>query len=520
MRKNWTKAECRQLRAGNIRLLRRWVQEHADSFYTWVVRHYLLSLPEAQERTVQLLKASYSAVSEYEPASGSMYRWVVERAAAVYAPETNWESLRNLPKADEILAVLARIGTQDFPEEYLENPVVVHVVQAALTEVEGLHREVLLCRYYRIASEGAAVGGDASGSNGMEEELVRARYYFRRHLLGWIQSLSSAPSPVSDEIQIQVFERNLEKIFCSVPPLLKLPPEIRQVLEDSLLQEAEFRHSGTVFERVFSKKAACWGTGVLFLILVLVGLGYYWRPPQSDVQEVPRRRAAVGSKKSEAKEVEAKKLSAEELKVLLNEVFAAGSAGDVEELLRVLETGPYPAQVAAAVFLGRVGDAGAIGPLEKASRRWFSDSRDEDPFLLAIEQIERRLRGAVATADAEVEIIVLGEPNALPGGEAEKAAQENPSESVPVLLPEESRSETMLEAAGEEEDVFFEEFEETEVVEPNQPASEIIPEEEGMEGEGVYEDESSDAEMDVEGNSDYSGTEDVPYESAGEDASF
>jgi len=449
-----------------------------------------------------------------------MYRWIVERAAAVYAPEANWEFLRNLPDAAAILGRLARIGTQDFPEEYLENPLVVHVIQAALTEMEGAHRQVLLCRYYRIDSEGASLGGDVSALDEMAEELVRARYYFRRYLLGWIQSLSAAPATVSDEIQIQVFERNLEKIFRSVPPLLKLPPESRQMLEDALLQEAEFRHSGTALERVFSKKTACWGIGVLFLILVLVGLGYYWRPDQSDVQEVPRRRAAVGSKKSEAKEakeVDEKKLSAEELKVLLNQVFAAGSAGDVGELLRVLETGPYPAQVAAAVFLGRVGDAGAIGPLEKASRRWFSDSRDEDPFLLAIEQIERRLKGAVVPTEAELEIVVLGEPNALPAGEAEKAAQENLSEAVPVLLPEESRSETKLEAAGQEDDVFSEE---TEVIEPNQPPSELIPEEGDAEGEGVYEEESFDTEMDAEGGSDYNETEDVQYESAGEETAF
>ncbi len=510
MRKNWTKAECRQLRAGNIRLLRRWVQEHADSFYTWVVRHYLLSLPEAQERAVQLLKAAYSAVSEYEPASGSMYRWLLERAAAVYAPETNWDSLRNLPKADEILAMLARIGTQDFPEDYLENPLVVHLVQAALTEMERPHRQILLSCYYRIDTEGAALTGRLSSSEEMEEELVRARYYFRRYLLGWIQSLSPVPPKVSDDIQIQIFERNLEKIFRSVPPLLKLPQESRQMLEDALLQEAEFRHSGTAFEKVFSKKTVCWGVGVLFLILVLVVLGYYWRPNQSDVQDiVPHRRAAVGSKKSEAKEVDEKKLSAEELKVLLNQVFAAGSAGDIGELLRVLETGPYPAQVAAAVFLGRLGDAGAIGPLEKASRRWFSDSRDEDPFLLAIEQIERRLKGAVVATEAEPEIVVLGEPNALPAGEAEKPAQEKPSEAVPVLSPEESRSETKLEAAGQEDDVFSEE---TEVIEPNQPPSEIIPEEEGAEGEGVYEEEPSDMEMDEEETFDYNQTEEVQYE--------
>jgi hypothetical protein len=253
------------------------------------------------------------------------------------------------------------------------------------------------------------------------------------------------------------------------------------------------------------------------LILVLVGLGYYWRTDQSDVQEVPHRRAAVGSKKSEVKEVDEKKLSAEELKVLLNQVFAAGSAGDVGELLRVLETGPYPAQVAAAVFLGRVGDAGAIGPLEKASRRWFSDSRDEDPFLLAIEQIERRLKGAVVPTEAELEIVVLGEPNALPAGEAEKAVQEKPSEAVPILSPEESRSETKLEAAGQEDDVFSEE---TEVIEPNQPPSEIIPEEGGAEDEGVYEEESSDTEMDAEGGSDYNETEDVQYESAGGETAF
>jgi len=87
-------------------------------------------------------------------------------------------------------------------------------------------------------------------------------------------------------------------------------------------------------------------------------------------------------------------------------------------------------------------------------------------------------------------------PNALPAGEAEKAVQEKPSEAVPVLSPEEIRSETKLEAAGQEDDAFSEE---TEVIEPNQPPSEIISEEGDAEDEGVYEEESFDTEMDAEG---------------------
>ncbi len=453
-------------------MLRRWFYTYADCLYTWIVRHSSLPQEEALEKTAHLLQTAYSKIEEYQISAGSMYSWLLEQTAVLTLPAFSQDNLRNVPKAAEVLHSLARLGTRDFPEEYLENPLAVHLIQAVLSELDEPYQRVLLSRYYRIEPEEVSSGFSDFLPEGNEEDLAQARYYFRRFLSSWLKKVQTDPAEMPSEFRLDLFERNLEKILRSIPPFLQLPSEKRRVLEETLLRQAELKSSSIRAERILLRKHLLWPVGaVLCLGIAVLVFSFLKLTPSAQKTAVSNHPAPASSRRLEPRE---KKESAEELKETLNQVFAAGSAGDVPELLRILQSGPYPAQVAAAVFLGRFGDASVIGPLERASRRWFTSSTDEDPFLLAIEQIEQRLRGIVPAQETEIEYVLL-EPNRGPG-ESEAASLEQHPE--PAVMPNAQKKEEQEVSILEEEDVVA--VKEPETPEPNdfsKEQSEGIPSE-------------------------------------------
>jgi len=499
LRKSWSKTEVRQLRSGDVRMLRRWFFAYADCLYTWIVRHSGLPQEEAQEKTAHLLQTAYSKIEKYEPSAGSMYSWLLGEAAALTVPAFSPENLRNGPKAAEVLYSLARIGTNDFPEEYLENPLTVHLIQAVLAELDEPYRRLLLSRYYRIETEEMSSVFFESLPEGNEEDLAQARYYFRRFLSAWLKKLQTAPAEMPAEFRLDLFERNLEKILRSIPPFLQLPLEKRRTMEEMLLHQAELRSSSIRAERIQLRKHLLRPVGVVLCLGIAVLVYFLLKLiPSEEKTAVSIHPAPVSSRRLEPQE---KKESAEDLKETLNQVFAAGSVGDVPELLRILQSGPYPAQVAAAVFLGRFGDASAIGPLERASRRWFPSSTDEDPFLLAIEQIEQRLRGIVPAQEMEIEYVSL-EPNRGPG-ETEAASQE---QTKPEMMPDAQKKEEQEVSIPKETAV-----KEPETAEPNGLSEEqkeeipaegeqdILSQESQTENDGLDENQTGEIQNDLSG---------------------
>lgn len=439
MGKSWTKTACRQLRNGDVRTLRRWFYAYADSLYTWLVRHSGLSLSEAQEKTAHLFLSLYSKIDQYNPSVCSMYAWMQEQATAGSLPMVSLEGLRAIPKAQEILLALSRLGFSDFPQEHLENPLTVHLIQAVLSEMDETHRQILLSRYYRIDGGEPLLIAPLLTADDSERDLSEARYYFRRFLSAWVRKLQPSLTEMSGDLRRDVFEKNLEKIFRTIPPFLPLPPDVRNMVENRLLEEADKKRLSLRSERISFPLHRLWPAAVV-LGLGLAGLGYYFvRSVPEHIESGAVSSEMVVSGRGSAPVKEIKKETADDLREVLNQVFAAGSAGDVPELLRILQSGPYPAQVAAAVFLGRFGDASVIGPLEKASRRWSSSFAEEDPFLLAIEQIEQRLRGVVSAPEMTIEVVTL-EPN-QPAAESQ-ASEPNVSSASeePQTIPNEEES--------------------------------------------------------------------------------
>lgn len=387
MKRNWTKAEWKHLRDGNPGKLRKWIRDYTDSLFTWVTIHYSLDADHAADRTGRIFQGAYAQLNTYDPADSSMYRWLIQRAQFMF-PE---ENPRRPQASSQILRALGLIGSAEIPDALLENPAVIQLIQAALTEMDESERMILLRRYHRIDQEAAAEVDVQFSSDSLGDQLVRARYYFRRHLLAGIYAIAPDIGEFSPDSRIPVFEKNLEKIFCSVPPALKLPEAAAEEIENVLLQQAQLNQAGAKSPGTSLSRKTAWITGIVVFLTAATGLWFFLRD-QSTRENPPPVQSKIEDKTEPVPDETAKQgPSPEELKRYMARVFEAGSNGDIQGLLEVLEEGPYPAQVAAAVFLGRIGDESAIGPLEKAARRRHPDPQETNPFLTAIEQIEQRL---------------------------------------------------------------------------------------------------------------------------------
>jgi len=72
--------------------------------------------------------------------------------------------------------------------------------------------------------------------------------------------------------------------------------------------------------------------------------------------------------------------------------------GNVEGLLTLLETGRDETRIAAADYLGQIGDERAIPVLQKFAEQW-NGPKMENPFQMAIDQIEQRLKNDESATD-------------------------------------------------------------------------------------------------------------------------
>ena len=91
-----------------------------------------------------------------------------------------------------------------------------------------------------------------------------------------------------------------------------------------------------------------------------------------------------------------------EAQVLIREQAAVDqmtAAKDVAGLIGILDTGQWQTKVAAAVSLGRIGDANAVKALGSYVGKWTGDTA-ENPFAKAIEQINQRTINTQSQAPA------------------------------------------------------------------------------------------------------------------------
>lgn len=436
MKKNWTKADCKRLREGNPGKVRTWIRDYADLLYTWILYHYAVDPSAAKAWIPGIFQGAYSHLETYDPANSSMYAWLIV-AAESYCPQEKRQActpaLSEAQIASKDLHALAVIGSQEVPDNLLEHPAAAALIQAALTEMDESERLVLLRRYHRIDRK-VTIGLDLGfTADLLGDQLVRARYYFRRYLFARIHSLQPEAGEFTPDTRITVFEKNLEKIFCSIAPFIRLPDDFLSDLETSLLQEAEQVQAVSETEGRGRFKRSAWTAGIVLLFLAagIVVISVFRPQPSLTGPSLPGESPGQVKPKSAEQEAVKHEMSPEELEAYLIRVFDAGAAGDTDMLLAALERGPFPAQIASAIYLGRIGDASAIEPLEKAAQRWYPDAMEESPFLTAIGQIEQRLRLEAEQEAAERR----AELEAEEAEAAEAAASEEPAVIIPATDP-------------------------------------------------------------------------------------
>jgi hypothetical protein len=228
-------------------------------------------------------------------------------------------------------------------------------------------------------------------------------------------------------------EQNIERLFRSVEPELKLPAPERQRILEKLAQESAGPDRAGAFaspQRIVLGKRVALAVAVVILIVVLLAVMLREGPKRPEEQiaggvDVSRNVDDDGSKPEEEKTFADKtSVPDENLEAEMKSVLDMGVAGDVRGLMAILAEGHFLSKVVAANYLGRIGDENAIGPLEKAGADWVGDE-SENPFTLAIEQIRSRLGESDESKDDNEREVLLSDkddPNIVEESDyAEKA---------------------------------------------------------------------------------------------------
>ena len=177
------------------------------------------------------------------------------------------------------------------------------------------------------------------------------------------------------------------------------PKEVSDATLEKLKEGAPEKagESITIAERIkASKRFIQFGAAAVIIIAVgLILIGVLAGPEVQEVVEVAREREALEAEGiAETTEpdldVAAERLTArlqEELESI-EEFFAAG---DVGSLVAMLDEGMYESKIAAANYLGKIGDSRAIMALEELSLR-YGGGEAGNPFVGALERISARVQ--------------------------------------------------------------------------------------------------------------------------------
>jgi hypothetical protein len=199
----------------------------------------------------------------------------------------------------------------------------------------------------------------------------------------------------------------------------------------------------TIAERIkASKRLTQFGAAAVIIIVAgLILIGVFAGPEVQEVIEVAREREAIEAEgvaetTEPDLEIAAERLAArlgEELESI-EEFFAAG---DVGSLVAMLDEGMYESKIAAANYLGKIGDSRAITALEELSLR-YGDDEAGNPFVRALEEISARVQAEeMKLAERSTDII-----------QPQPAAQKEVSPSTEIISEQKNIHGWLMDAAG------------------------------------------------------------------------
>jgi hypothetical protein len=212
-------------------------------------------------------------------------------------------------------------------------------------------------------------------------------------------------------------EHNLDdflKAMKNDPVPAQPPDELVQTVLQKLKAAGEqpqseiIKEKITILERInamktFTKLAAA----AVIILVVLSGILFFnnlVKKPHPEIvkqQLIPETKNAAEREKETKEDLEAKQAQAK-LDTQLQNIVALYTAGDVNGLMATLSQGQLQSQLAAAYFLGDIGDLRVVKLLEKLSER-FGGGDPNNIFASAAEKIKSRISMAETESKQETQ---------------------------------------------------------------------------------------------------------------------
>ena len=429
MERYWTKKRLVDLAHGDAETVRQWQSQYGRFIYTWLYFQLDKDESRAAALTAQTLSQALLNLSAFDPEQTTIYLWLKEIAAEqlqstlardhgkVQRPAA-WSQL-----PARVFESLRRLRSEPVAPDVPACGAVIEMVQAALADLSEQDRDLLVRRYIRLDTLEHIASELNLSVEKVNQQLYLARHAFRRGLFYLFQSVNANAIEPAGAGGVDVFESNLETLLRSVNPAAMIQADhaehIKRLVLQTASEVAQHPPIPAPSKRRFNTKLVAAAVVILaagLVTAVLVMRRHSKEPvavPQPSVPQASETQTLPSSSSSEQSPELAHSVDE------LQRVLEIGMRGDAAGLLEVLKSGSEIAQMAAAHYLGRVGDASAIEPLELAESRWFPNGSPDNPFALAITQIHQRLEEAMpsqptAPESAEPTETVQQEPQAEP----------------------------------------------------------------------------------------------------------
>lgn len=431
MEKEWNKNQIDVLLGGDEEAREAFIRDFGPVIYTWMYYQVGADEQTATELTGRTFGQALRNISDFKPAEQILFGWLKEHARQVrdegleyrqMKPQRPW-AWSKLP--EDVLYGLSRLRSELLQEKAIDNPFVHEIIQATLSELEQMDRELLIHRYNHLDSLEHISEELGSPIEDVQNRLYRCRHSFRRVFFQLISKANFGFSESSAAGEIDTLDMNLEKLLSTTASYQILDDTKIDAIRRNVLEAVQER--GPLHSERSAKKAYLPAAIAAVVIILIAGLYLATRnrsdePPAvttpaetTTAKEIPTQKAD-----SETPKTSKPNFAEEELK----RVFALGQEGNLEALLEILKSGEFMSQAAAAYFIGKLADPSAIPLLEQAETQWYSEPSNDNPFAKAITEILDRFPEA-----ASVTPPLDSEPNETP------PVKETPSPAtIPIVI--------------------------------------------------------------------------------------
>jgi DNA-directed RNA polymerase specialized sigma24 family protein len=399
----WTKWRIKQLAGGEALLAGKWLEDYAR----WLYGRAWYRCRGDQAQVQRLLEETFAAAAGRlkECAAGKfpMSDWLVSMyepfAAGFPVPDPAPQPTEELRKAVGGLFISPMSETESFWPE------LIRFSQQALAMLSCDEQCLLVCRYFRLERPADTAAQYGMSLSELQTSLYRASHSFRR-ILETLTQHGVQDTPQRGQLDSAILETNLEKIFRTLvleSPTLEFMAQLKERVEAVLSQNNSTGWSDS------KKKKVYLGTSIAVLCTMI--MIFIWCGNHGSLATNDEMKTSQNTKLRTQKDVSpaAAPDAAQEVQLAVR----LGMAQDMEGLLGILRTGTYPAQIAAAYYLGQYGDPSAINLLDQAAQKWYTeDSTGTNPFIEAIAAIENRMRlQARQELQAKVQSLLTRKPS-------------------------------------------------------------------------------------------------------------